>query len=111
MENAQYDFANITVSSVVNELKVRYTKTLEKSMRKSTGLFDDNGTELFVGDFVRSEWNYDLEILEDYHGFYGRLVCEPEHSCATIPYSLCNGRGHGEITKKQTVMKPALRKS
>lgn len=48
---------------------------------------DCNGTLLCVGDKVHCKWGYDLIVCIDEDGrYYGKLVCEPGHSCENIPY-------------------------
>lgn len=59
-----------------------------------TGYFDDNGKSIYVGDRLKSEWGYEV-IVEMIDGEYvGKLVCDENHSCKDIPYSLNMGRGY-----------------
>jgi hypothetical protein len=63
-----------------------------------TGFIDDQGIKIFVGDTLHNFEDYDVTVCcvaesEGLH-FYGKLVCEPGHSCENIPYSLNEGKGH-----------------
>ena len=50
---------------------------------------DKNGNILKVGDKVHDRWGFDLIIrYESGIGWYGQLVCDPNDSCANIPYHL-----------------------
>ncbi len=54
-----------------------------------TGIYDNNGIEIEVGDILHSEWGYDVIVKQDEEGdYYGALVCEDNHSCKNIPYSI-----------------------
>lgn len=55
-----------------------------------TGLKDKNGTAIKVGDTLKCDYGYEVTVYQDGDGFSGRLVCEPDHSCANIPYSLAD---------------------
>ncbi len=60
-----------------------------------TGYFDDNGDPIFVGQKLKSEWNYEVIVCKSDDGsFYGQLVCDDNHSCKNIPYALNDGMGH-----------------
>lgn len=62
---------------------------------------DCNGTLLSVGDVVHDRWGYDLIVSIDEAGcYFGKLVCEPTHSCANIPYCL----NTKDITKIEDTM-------
>ena len=64
---------------------------------------DTQGTEIHLGDTLRSEWIYDVIVVEDpdTHEWVGKLVCEPGDSCENIPYHLNNGKGY-------TVVRPGV---
>jgi hypothetical protein len=56
---------------------------------------DDNGNKISLGDTLKSEWGYEVIVRKDIDGhYYGQLVCDKNHSCRTIPYSLNNGKGY-----------------
>lgn len=60
-----------------------------------TGYFDDNGEPIYVGEKLKSKWNYEVIVCKSDDGsFYGKLVCDDNHSCKNIPYSLNDGMGH-----------------
>ena len=64
-------------------------------MSEWTHLLDDNGNRIHVGDTLRSQWGYNVTVYKDGDGhYYGKLVCEPGHSCADMPYALNGGVGH-----------------
>ena len=51
---------------------------------------DSKGTVLHEGDIVHNQYGYDLIVTKDTDGsYYGKLICEPGHSCEHIPYALC----------------------
>jgi hypothetical protein len=61
----------------------------------STGMYDDNGALIHVGDRLRSRHGYDVIVYRHEDGDYcGKLVCDPDHSCADVPYHLDGGKGH-----------------
>lgn len=63
-----------------------------------TGYFDDANNPIFVGDKLKSEWNYEVIVVKDEDGNYsGKLVCEDSHSCKDIPYALNKGKGYIKI--------------
>jgi hypothetical protein len=62
-----------------------------------TGMNDDNLTPIFVGDRLHSKDGYDVIVVTDGTGFWGKLVCAPSHSCANIPYALNNGVGYSVV--------------
>jgi len=64
---------------------------------KFTGYYDDNKQPIFVGDKLKSEWNYDVIVYKSGTEYLGKLVCEDNHSCKNIPYSLNKGKGHIKI--------------
>ena len=53
-------------------------------------ILEKNGTSLHEGDRVHDDDGFDLIVRRyaDGSGWYGQLVCEPTHSCASIPYYL-----------------------
>ncbi len=64
----------------------------------NTGMFDDNGLPINIGDTLLSEWGYEVTVTKDDDGdFSGKLICEDTHPCKDIPYSLNGGRGHTKI--------------
>ncbi len=63
--------------------------------RELTGLFNDNGTPICIGDKLESKWNYSVIVQKDADGhFTGKLVCDDDHSCENIPYALNKGEGY-----------------
>ena len=63
-----------------------------------TGYFDDTNKSIFVGDKLRSEWNYDIIVVKDKDGDYsGKLVCDTNHSCKNMTYALNEGKGYIKI--------------
>jgi hypothetical protein len=55
---------------------------------------DEIGNEIFLGDRLWCMDGYDVIVKKNKDGYYGKLVCDPLHSCANIPYSLNNGKRH-----------------
>ena len=63
-----------------------------------TGYFDDDNKPIFVGDKLKSEWDYEVIVVKDEDGDYsGKLVCDDNHSCKNIPYALNKGKGYSKI--------------
>ena len=60
---------------------------------------DSAGQDVFVGDILENDWDYRVVVTldEDGEGCHGELVCEPDHSCANIPYALNGGLGHRKV--------------
>lgn len=67
---------------------------LIEAKHKSTGMFDDNKNPIFVGDTLRSEHGYDVVVSELDGDFFGKLICEDNHTCKDIPYALNGGKGY-----------------
>jgi len=60
-----------------------------------TGLYDDNGLPIHVGETLVSKFGYEVIVYQlDNDEFAGKLVCKEDHSCANIPYCLNKGKGH-----------------
>ena len=58
-------------------------------------MVDDLGSPIKVGDVLYNEYDYYVTVQQDSDGgFSGKLVCDPAHSCARIPYALNGGKGH-----------------
>ena len=55
-----------------------------------TGICDKNGMPIFVGDILKHRDGYRVVVQKGTYGFFGKLVCNPSHPCALIPYSLNN---------------------
>jgi hypothetical protein len=71
-----------------------------------TGYFDDNNKPIYVGDRLKSEWDYEVIVVKDEDGDYsGKLVCDEDHSCKNIPYALNKGKGHRKIIGNQPLIK------
>ena len=67
-----------------------------------TKLKDDNNNPINIGDILQSEWGYKVVVSVDDDGdLYGKLVCDDNHSCKDIPYSLNEGRGHIKIINNE----------
>jgi hypothetical protein len=59
---------------------------------------DDRGNIIYIGDTLKSEWGYSVIVVKDTDGsFSGKLICEDNHSCKNIPYSLNRGKGYIKI--------------
>lgn len=64
-------------------------------MSLKTGLKDDNGIPIFLGDTLLSKYKYQVVVeIRENGDYYGRLVCKDDHSCKDIPYALNGGRGY-----------------
>jgi len=61
-----------------------------------TGLFDDAGCPIYVGDVLYNTFaKYHVTVQPDTgEGFYGKLACDKQHPCSSIPYHLNNGKDH-----------------
>ena len=63
-----------------------------------TGFYDDNNKQILVGDKLKNEFGYEVIVVRDEDGDYiGKLVCDDNHSCKNIPYSLNEGKGYSKI--------------
>ena len=64
-----------------------------------TGLFDDSGSAIYVGDILSSGDGFSVTVCqrEDDNSFYGSLNCEIGHSCRDIPYALNGGQGYVKV--------------
>ena len=63
-----------------------------------TGYYDDVNEPIFIGDELKSEWNYNVIVVKDENGNYnGKLICDNNHNCKDIPYALNNGKGYIKI--------------
>lgn len=64
---------------------------------------DDNGIEINIGDRLVCKDGYEVIVYANENlELVGKLVYDPTHSCADIPYSLNNGHGyvHYDYNKK-----------
>lgn len=69
-----------------------------KKNKKFTGYYDENKARIFVGDRLKSEWGYEVIVeREDEYHYFGKLVCDDNHSCRDIPYSLNEGKGYTKV--------------
>lgn len=64
-----------------------------------TGYVDDNDEPIFIGDRLKSKYGYEVTVVrdDDTGEYYGRLVCDDNHTCKDIPYSINKGKGHTKI--------------
>lgn len=70
-------------------------------MKAFTGYYDDNKEPIFVGDKLKSKWNYEVIVVKNEDGTYhGKLVCDDNHSCKNIPYALNKGKDYIKITQR-----------
>lgn len=70
---------------------------LIEAKHKSTGLFDDNKNPIFVGDTLKSEHGYEVVVSELDGDFFGKLVCDDNHTCKDIPYALNRGNSYTKV--------------
>lgn len=80
---------------------LRNTNRNKKPVGKiSTGFFDDNDIEIFVGDILDHEFNYSIEVIVLTNGEFGGKVLNFASNNLFIPiYSLNNGKGYSIIKK------------
>jgi len=58
-------------------------------MKKLTGKKDVFGRDVRVGDLLQCRWGYQVIVSKRKDGsLYGKLVCDKNHSCKNIPYSI-----------------------
>jgi len=75
-----------------------YGHNFHVTQGESTGYYDVNRNEIFVGDTLESEWGYDVIVKKDDEGnYYGQLVCDDDHSCKDIAYALNEGKGYNKL--------------
>ena len=65
-----------------------------KKKSNFTGFYDENNKPIFIGQTLKSEWNYEVIVCNNDGDYYGKLICDDNHSCKDIPYSLNEGKGH-----------------
>lgn len=80
-------------------LEINKMKTFQKkiTMNNFTGLYDDNGSPINIGDKLISIYEYEVIVMKDKEDYYGKLVCMSGHSCENIPYALNNGKGYSKV--------------
>jgi len=68
----------------------------QRDRKLNTGLVDENGDGIWVGDILESIDGYRILVCQysDTKGFYGSLICPIDHSCRNIPYALNDGKGY-----------------
>jgi hypothetical protein len=79
-----------------DQIKTFFYIKEKKMLSKDTGLRDSEREPIFVGDILKSKYEYLVLVCEgDFgNGYYGSLICEIEHSCRNIPYSLNDGKDY-----------------
>ena len=83
--------------SAYKALLFLYDHIIEINLPEYTGYYDDNGIAILVGDKLKSEWGFDVIVYKDGYNFSGKLICDENHSCRDIPYSLNEGEGYKKI--------------
>lgn len=75
-------------------------KKFGNNLNTFTGYYDDNNNPIFVGDKLKSKYDYEVIVCKDKTGYYyGKLVCDKKHSCKNIPYAI-NGNGYIKVKSK-----------
>ena len=91
----------ITPDSAINTFAQSRANFLIRASqtRTDTGMVDDLGTAIFVGDTLQSVDGYQVVVsVGEDSEFYGKLVCDDDNSCKDIPYHLNSGRGHHVVS-------------
>jgi hypothetical protein len=69
-------------------------------VNKSTGFFDDDDQEIFVGNILEHEHHYQIEVIVLTNGEFGGKVLNFTSKNLFVPiYSLNNGKGYTIIKK------------
>lgn len=67
-------------------------------MSEGTKYLDDNNEKIYVGDTLLSEYGYKVLVVKNGNNSYsGKLVCDENHPCKNIPYSLNKGKGYIKV--------------
>ena len=78
----------------------RHKNKQKKPVEISTGFFDDDDQEIFVGNILQHEYNYKIEVIILTNGEFGGKVLDFASKTLFIPiYSLNNGKGYTIIKK------------
>ncbi len=71
---------------------------MQNKMPVFTGLIDDEGNLICVGDVLLSQDGYLVFVCQDESdNFYGSLLCCVNDSCRTAKYDLNNGKGYSKV--------------
>lgn len=64
----------------------------------NTGIVDAHGNAVYAGDVLQSNDGYAVIVKRaDDGSFYGKLVCDADHSCKDIPYALNDGKDYVKV--------------
>ncbi len=81
-------------------LKRQRKPTYTANSKISTGFFDDDDIEIFVGDILHHEYNYKIEVIILSNDEFGGKVLDFASKTIFVPiYSLNNGKGYTIIKK------------
>jgi hypothetical protein len=73
---------------------------MKKNKEGFTGYYDDNKKPIYVGDTLKSKYGYHVVVYKDGRNYFGKLICDDDHSCKNIPYSLNKGKDHIKINTR-----------
>lgn len=85
-----------------NQTQVEDQKFTDKVLRDDavlssdnfTGFYDINNVPIFIGDTLKSKWDYMVKVMPDNTG---KLICDENHPCKDIPYSLNEGKDYSKV--------------
>lgn len=70
---------------------------------------DKLGNEIKPGDTLISDDGFSVIVTErEVGGWFGKLICDPDHSCANIPYALNEGRGYVVVRQAPASTAPTV---
>lgn len=79
------------------EIYYEMCDSCKHSWYRQRQMIDKNGELIEEGDTLLSDDGYYVKVIKDGNEYCGRLICDENHSCKNVDYSINNGIGHLKV--------------